>query len=75
VDWRVRILSLAASAKVNLGADAVSQLEVAGYEIGLEVGEDYVGDTQALSGRIVDVLIDVPSWVDDGRLTADLVAD
>ena len=53
----------------------MGELEVAGYEIGLEMGEDYVGDTQALSGRIVDVLIGVPSRVDDGRLTADLVAD
>ena len=67
--------ALAARAEIDRRAGPVAQLEMAGDEIGVEVGEEDVRDPQAVLLGEGQVLVDVALRVDDrgrpGRLVAD----
>ena len=53
----------------------VAQLEVTGYEVGVEVGEEDVRDPAAELVGVVDVLPDVALGIDHHRLAAPLIRD
>jgi hypothetical protein len=57
------------------GPGRVSQLEVAGQEVGVEVGLDDSLDLQVECGRIFEVAADVALRVDDHRSSGGLVSD
>ena len=75
VERRERILGPRGGAQIDRRAGAIAQLEVAGDEVGVEVGEEDVRDPQAVLGGEGEVLIDVALRVDDGRRVRLLVAD
>ena len=64
--------------EADLGAGGVRELEVAGQEVGVEVGleDELDGETVGLGG-VVDVFVDVAAGIDHhgspGRLVADQV--
>ena len=62
-------------AQVDGGATAITQLEVPGDEVGVEMGEEDVRDREAVVGRERDVLPDVPLRVHDRRRARRFVAD
>ena len=51
------------------------ELEVAGEEVGVEVGLDDPFDPQPVGGGILEVLVDVALRVDDHRSAGRLVTD
>jgi len=53
----------------------VSQLNVAGDEIGVEMREEHVRDSQAVLVGERDVLIDIPLRIDNGRDAGPFVTD
>ena len=63
-----------AGAEVDGRAATVAQLEVAGDEIGVEVGEKDVADLEAEFLGVGEVLLDVALRIDDDRRRACLVA-
>ena len=54
---------------------AVAQLEMAGDEVRVEVGQEHVGDPAAERVRVLDVLLDVALRIDDHGRAARLVGD
>ena len=72
---RERILGLGPRAEVDDGAGALAQLEVAGDEVRVEVGQEHVADPATHLIRVGQVLRDVTLGVDDGRQAARLVRD
>ena len=59
----------------DLGAGRLPQFEVAGQEIGVEVGLDDQFDGQAELLGVGEVLADVAAWVDDDGAPGGLVTD
>ena len=64
---RERVLRLGCGAEIDRRAGAIAQLEMAGDEVGVEVREEDVRDSQAVLPGERDVLIDVALRIDDGR--------
>jgi hypothetical protein len=75
VQWRGRILRFRRLADVDAGAGPIAQLEVTGDEIGMQVGEEDVSDTQPVLRRERHVLIHVALRVDHRRHLRLLIAD
>ncbi len=69
------VLGLGAVAVADPGAGAVGEFEVAGQEVGVEVGVDDADDGQAARHGVGEVLVDVPTGVDDHGLAGALVGD
>ena len=69
------VLGRRSLSQVHAGADAIAQLEVAGDEVGVEVGQHDVADAQPELRRPLEVDVDVPARVDDRGLTTDGVTD
>ena len=59
----------------DLGARRLGEFEVAGQEVGVEVGLDHELDRESGFGGIGDVLGDVALWIDDHRSSGRLVTD
>ena len=59
----------------DLGARGVREFEVAGQEVGMEVGLDHELDGEPGLGGVANVLVDVAPWVDHDSTTGGLVAD
>ena len=68
-------LGLAAAPEVDRGPGPVTQLDVAGDEVGVEVREEHVPDGVAAGLGVGEILIDVPPGIDDGRRLRLLVRD
>ena len=62
-------------AEINIGADAIAEFEMAGDEIGVEMGEKDVLDLEAVFGGESDVLVDVALRIDDGGCGGRFVSD
>jgi hypothetical protein len=60
---------------MDLGAGAIAKLQMAGDEIGVEVREEHVADPATPPLGVLEILIDVPLRVHDGRLAAVLIGD
>ena len=69
------ILRLRRRAQIDRRAGAIAQFEVAGNEVGMEVREEDVLDSQTVLGGEREVLIHVTLRVDDGGRVRLLVAD
>ena len=69
------VLGGSAGAQADPRADALPQLEVAGYEIRVEVGQEDGLDRRAQLVGGVEVLLDVPPRIDDDGAAARLVDD
>ena len=72
---RERVVGLGAGSEVDRGAGAVAELEMAGHEVGVEVREEHMADPAAEPLGVLEVLLDVPLRVDDGRLATLLIGD
>jgi hypothetical protein len=72
---RERELGAGAGAEVDDGALAVAQLEMAGHEVRVEVGQEHARDPAAQPVRVRDVLLDVALRVDHRRLAAVGIGD
>jgi hypothetical protein len=62
-------------AEVDGGAYAVAQFEMAGDEVGVEMGEEHVLDLKIVFDGEGQVLVDVPLGIDNGGGAGVLVAD
>jgi len=72
---RERVFGVGGAAEIDRGAGAVTQLEVAGNEIGVEVGQKDMGDAQAVIRSERQVLIDVALRIDDRGQGTPLIAN
>ena len=63
------------SAQIDLRADAIAELEVAGNEVGMKVREEDVLDFETMLSGEREVLIHVTLRVDDSGRVGLLVAD
>ena len=70
-----RVLRSCGRAQIDLRPGAIAQFEVAGNEVGMEVREEDVLDSQTMLGGEREVLIHVTLRVDDGGRVRLLVAD
>ena len=68
-------LGLSPAAQVDRGAGLVTELDVAGDEVGMEVGEEHVLDRVAPGRGVFQILVDVPLRIDHGRRLRLLVGD
>ena len=62
-------------AEVDGRAGAIAQLQVAGQEVGMKVGEEDVRDPQPVVRGEGEVAVHVPLGVDHGRNSAGFVPD
>lgn len=69
------IFCLSSGAKVNSGANAVAEFEVASYEIGVEMRQDDVLDLEAVFGSEVEIALDVALGIDDNCDAGGFVAN
>ena len=69
------VLGLGAAAEMDGGAAAVAQFQMAGDEVGVEVGEEDVADLEAEFFGVGEVLLDVALRVDDDGGAAGFVAE
>jgi len=72
---RERVVGLGPGPEVDRGPGAVAELEVAGHEVRMEVRQEHVADPASEPLGIVEILLDVPLRIDDGRLATLLVGD
>ena len=72
---RELVLGLGPRAQIDLRADAIAQLEMAGQEVGVEMRQQDMLDPQPRRSRIGDVGVDVPLRIDDRRDSGCLVGD
>ena len=68
-------LGLGATAEMDRGPRLVAEFDVAGDEIGVEVGEKHVLDRITPRLGIGEVLVDIPLRIDNGRRLRCLVGD
>ena len=69
------VLGFGVGAEADVGAAAVAEFEMAGEEVGVEVGEEDVADVHAEFVGVVDVLLDVALGVDHDGGAAGFVGD
>ena len=69
------IFGLGSNAKMDLRTNTIAQLQVAGDEIGMEVGEKHMPDGQSLCFGVSDVLIDIALWINNNSSFRLLVAN
>ena len=69
------VLGFGLGAEADVGSAAVAEFEMAGEEVGVEVGEEDVADVHAELVGVVDVLLDVSLGVDDDGGVAGFVGD
>jgi len=69
------VFGLGASAEMDGGAATVPQFQMAGNEVGVEMGEEDVADLKAECLGIVDVLLDIALGVDDDGGGTGLVSE
>ena len=62
-----RVLGVGLGAEADGRAGAIAQFQMAGQEVGVQVGEEHVRDVQVLLARERQVLLDVALRVDDYR--------
>ena len=72
---RERVFSLGRGSEVDLSTRSVSELEMAGEEVCVEVGQEYVTDLDSKPVRVSHVLVHVPLWIDDRRYEAFLIGN
>ena len=72
---REGVFRFCSSAEINFGADAIAEFEMAGDEVGVEMGEEDVLDLEFVFGGEGEVLIDVALRIDDGGFAGWFVAD
>ena len=75
VHRRERVFSLGSGSKVDLSTRAVSELEMTGEEVCVEMGQEHVTDLNSKPVRVSHVLVHVPLWIDDRRRAACLIGD
>ncbi len=73
--WHEGVFRLGAGAEMDGRAATVAQLQVAGDEIGVEVGEENVADLQTKCFGVGQVLLDVALRVDDDGGGTGLVSE
>jgi hypothetical protein len=59
------ILGHGAGTETNGGACPVAQCEMSGQEIGMEVCQKNVTNTQSILCSVLEILVDVTLWIDD----------
>ena len=69
------VFRLGAGTEVDRGAATVAQFQMAGYEISMEMGEEYVSDLEAQFVCIGQVLLDIALRIDDDRRRTGLVSE
>lgn len=69
------VFGLGLGAEMDPGAAAVAELEMAGDEVSVEVGEEDVADEEAVLRGVVEVLLDVALGVDDDGGARGLVGE
>ena len=67
-------LGLGGLTEADLGAGGLGQLEVAGHVVGMEVGEQHVGDRQPVGVGVGEVLADVALGIHHDGLAGALIA-
>jgi len=74
-EWGERVLGFGGGTEADSGADAVAELEMAGDEIGVQVGEEDVLDGEVVLGGEGEVLVDVALGINDDGGGGGFVAD
>jgi hypothetical protein len=69
------VFGLGFRAEVDGGADAITELEMAGDEIGMEMGEEDMLDLEVLIGCEIEIVVDVSLRVDDGGDARGFIGD
>jgi hypothetical protein len=69
------VLGPGPTAQVDLGTGAIAQLQMAGQEVGVEVGQEHVFDLKPELFSILHILIDVALRIDDSRRSRLFVTD
>ena len=69
------VFGLRARAQTDLRADAISELEMSGKKVGVEVAEEDVADLKVVFSGTVQVLVDVALRIEDHSLTGLFVTD
>ena len=72
---RERVLGAGLRPEVDRRPDAVAELEVAGDEVGVHVGQEHLSDRAPELVGVGDVLLDVALRIDHGRVASYLVGD
>ena len=72
---RERVLRPCPSTQTDGGPRAISELEMAGDEVGVEMGQEHVANPQAVPFGRIDVPLHVALRIDDDGRTALAVAD
>src|SRR5204862_6526359 len=72
---RELILCVGECAKVDVRRLSITQLEMAGDEVGVKVSQEHMANPATQPVGILDVLIDVPLWSDHRCDAAPLVSD
>src|SRR3984957_16349995 len=62
------------AAQINRCATAVTQLQMPGNKVGMEVCQEDVANLQTESLRVRHVLFDIALWIDNGRSCASLIS-
>src|SRR5436305_620897 len=75
VEWSECVLGFGSGSEVDGCVDAVAEFEVAGDEVGVEMGEEDVLDGQRVLLGEGEILCDVALGIDDGGGASLLVSD
>ena len=70
-----RVFRLRARPKMDGGAAAVAEFQVAGDEVGMEMSKEYVADLKAEGCRVGQVLLNVALGIDDDRGGTGVIAE
>jgi len=75
VKWSEGVIGTGSGAEIDGSADAGAEFEMAGEEIGVEMGEEDVLDGEGVLGSEGAVLVDITLRIDDGGGAGGLISD
>jgi hypothetical protein len=65
VSSRKLILWLSFGTQIDAGSGLFLEFEMTGHKVGVKVGQHHIGNLHARLFGVLDILIDIPLWIDD----------